>query len=114
MSEAEQKDYVLLGIIENYTQALNKISLEIADPDNFDIQYRAIQQETAQTILQYYTSKQLIEAELLQARIGELTLLAKDTASLQEGETWQDWSYRVVDYLVKRTTELKSKQEHQQ
>lgn len=72
-------DELLIKIIENYTNALNKISVEQMDEKSWSEHYKYIQEETARAIQQHYAPKAAINKTIMEAgaraRISELKQL---------------------------------------
>jgi hypothetical protein len=51
-------------------------------------------------------AKQAIKNLLLEAHLQEVVLIAKANADAIDGETWRDWSWRILKFLEKRKVEL--------
>lgn len=96
-----QPDTLLLKAIRNYTDALNRISLEQSNPDDFDKHLKAIEAETVRAIRQHYTPNTLIDQERRKARIDEHTLAAHKHLDLTDisFNVWSDERLRELKKL---------------
>ena len=59
-----KQDDLLLKIIENFVDALNRISVTYANVDEYDKHYTDIKDETVRAIHQHYIPKQALAAAL--------------------------------------------------
>lgn len=66
---SKEPDALLLKIIDNYTDALNRISLEQTNADDFDEHFKDIKRQTSEAIQQHYVSKVTVDA--IMSKIAE-------------------------------------------